>query len=35
VGVIGFGLLVSKIWSSEVWSVSQPEPKANLQFCHV
>jgi hypothetical protein len=22
VGVIGFGLLVSKIWSSEVWSVS-------------
>jgi hypothetical protein len=35
VGVIGFGLLVSKIWSSEVWSVSQPEPKANLWFCRV
>jgi hypothetical protein len=35
VGVIGFGLLVSKIWSSEVWSVSQPEPEANLRFCHV
>jgi hypothetical protein len=35
VGVIGFGLLVSKIWSSEVWSVSQPEPEANLRFCRV
>jgi hypothetical protein len=30
VGVIGFGLLVWKIWSSKVWSVSQPEPEANL-----
>jgi hypothetical protein len=35
VGVIGFGLLVSKIWSSEVWFVSQPEPEANLWFCRV
>jgi hypothetical protein len=35
VGVIGFGLLVSKIWSSEVWSVSQPEPEANPWFCRV
>jgi hypothetical protein len=35
VGVIGFGLLVSKIWSSQVWSVSQPKPEANLRFCHV
>jgi hypothetical protein len=34
-GVIEFGLLVSKIWSSQVWSVSQPEPEANLQFCRV
>jgi hypothetical protein len=35
VGIIGFGLLVPKIWSSQVGSVSQPEPEANLQFCHV
>jgi hypothetical protein len=35
VGVIGFGLLVSKIWSSEVWSVSQHEPEANHWFCRV
>jgi hypothetical protein len=35
VGVIGFCLLVSKIWSPEVWSVSLPEPEANLGFCHV
>jgi hypothetical protein len=34
-GVIGFGLLVSKIWSSEVWSVAQPEPEANPWFCRV
>jgi hypothetical protein len=35
VGIIGFGLLVPKIWSSQVGSVSQPEPEANLWFCHV
>ena len=34
-GVIGFCLLVSKIWSSEVWFVSQPEPEANPWFCRV
>jgi hypothetical protein len=34
-GVIGFGLLVSKIWSSEVWFVYQPEPEVNLRFCRV
>jgi hypothetical protein len=35
VGIIGFGLLVPKIWSSQVGSVSQPEPEANLRFCRV
>jgi hypothetical protein len=35
VGVIGFGLLVPKIWSSQVGSISQPEPEANLWFCRV
>jgi hypothetical protein len=35
VGVIGFCLLVSKIWSSKVWSVSQPEPEANPWICRV
>jgi hypothetical protein len=35
VGVIGFCLLVSKIWSPKVWSVSLPEPEANPRFCRV
>jgi hypothetical protein len=35
VGVIGFCLLVSEIWSPEIRSVSLLEPKANLVFCRV
>jgi hypothetical protein len=35
VGVIGFCLLVSKIWSFKVWSVSQPKPETNPWFCRV
>jgi hypothetical protein len=32
VGVKGFGLMVPKIWSSQVGFVSQPKPEANLRF---
>jgi hypothetical protein len=34
-GVIGFCLLVSKIWSPEIWYVFLPEPEANPGFCRV
>src|SRR5690242_2435036 len=35
VGVIGFCLLVSEIWSPEIRSVSLLKPEANPRFCRV